>query len=67
MLTERAKRRIDAQQLCNFTALGKQTKHELMMNKRRLMYTFHGTWPMVRGAVGGAPGGGVLARPACPE
>ena len=40
MLTERAKRRIDAQQLCNFTALGKQTKHELMMNKRRLMYTF---------------------------
>ena len=46
MLTERAKWRIDAQQLCNFTALGKQTKHELMMNKRRLMYTFtaHGRW-----------------------
>ena len=37
MLTERAKRRIDSQQLCNFTALDKQTKHELMVNKRRLM------------------------------
>lgn len=32
MLTERAKRRIDAQQLCNFTALDKQTKQELMMS-----------------------------------
>merc|ERR1711865_701053 len=34
MLTERAKRRIDSQQLCNFTALDKQTKHELMVNKQ---------------------------------
>jgi hypothetical protein len=39
MLTERAKRRIDAQQLCNFTALDKQTKQELMMSGRRRMYT----------------------------
>ena len=48
MLTERAKRRIDSQQLCNFTALDKQTKHELMVNKRRLMLQSR---QMVGGAV----------------
>ena len=48
MLTERAKRRIDSQQLCNFTALDKQTKHELMVNKRRRMLQSR---QMVGGAV----------------
>ena len=30
----RAKRKIQAQQLCNFTALDKATKHELMMTHK---------------------------------
>ena len=48
--SERAKRRIDSQQLCHFTALDKQTKHELMMNKRRLVYTrTYGTRQMAKG------------------
>ena len=63
MLTERAKRRIDAQQLCNFTALGKQTKHELMMNKRRLMYTLRHMADGERG--GGRRAGRWRAGEAC--
>jgi len=65
MLTERAKRRIDSQQLCNFTALDKQTKHELMVNKRRRMYTSRHVTTDGRGG-GAVPGSGVVARPACP-
>ena len=64
MLTERAKRRIDAQQLCNFTALDKQTKQELMMSGRRRMYTSRHMAHGGRGG-GGVPGSGVLARYAC--
>ena len=64
MLTERAKRRIDAQQLCNFTALDKQTKQELMMSGRRRMYTSRHMAHGGRGG-GGVPGSGVLARHAC--
>ena len=48
-LSERAKRRIDAQQLCNFTALDKRTKHELMMKRRRRMcICTRGMWQMAK-------------------